>query len=188
MTERVVGEGATTKRDHSWGAEIIGEELFIVFARHARVALLDFAEQTFFRGEDGAASVDVNGSTLEDDACVAVQRTDFLRVGGIGHQCADFFVVTPVGIFRPGVEAEVEGEEAGRGSMWGQPPKLALSGAEGPVWPGEARRLSCDEDAAGIAKPGSIGGLAVEADIFRKSICPVEEFARLAFCRGVVDD
>src|ERR1700688_1437810 len=131
MPVSVVAEDATTKPDHIWGAEIIGEELFIVFARHARVALLDFAEQTFFRGEDGAASVDVNGSTLEDDACVTVSGLDFAGVGGIGHQLADVCVQAPVRVFRPGVEAEVEGQEFGPGSMCGKVPKLALSGAEG---------------------------------------------------------
>src|ERR1039458_4640374 len=89
-------------------AEVVGEELFVVAAGHAWIALLDFAEQAFFGGEERAVAVDVDGSAFEDDAGVAVLWADFTSAGGVGHLGADLFVVAVVGVFGPGVEAEFE--------------------------------------------------------------------------------
>ena len=72
MAVRVVAEDAAAEPDGVWRAEVFGEDFFVVFARHAGIALLHFAEQAFFGGEDGAASVDVDGAAFEDDAAVVV--------------------------------------------------------------------------------------------------------------------
>ena len=77
--------------------------------------MLDLAEQAFFGGEDGAFSVDVDGAAFKDDARVVVHGTDFFYVGDGGHEGADFLVVGDIGIFGPGGEAEVEGEDTLRG-------------------------------------------------------------------------
>ena len=46
----VIPENAAAEPDHVWRAEVVGEELFVVFAGHAWIALLYSAEQTFFGG------------------------------------------------------------------------------------------------------------------------------------------
>ena len=108
----VITGDATAEPDSVLSAQIVGENFFVIFARHAGVALLHFAEETFFGGEDGAASVDVDGSAFEDDASVVRDGADFFNAGDVRHQAADFVVVTPVEVFRPGVEAEFIREQA----------------------------------------------------------------------------
>ncbi len=68
VTVGIVAEDAFAEPDRVRCTEVVGEELFVVGAGHAWIALLDFAEQAFFRGEERAASVDVDGAAFEDDA------------------------------------------------------------------------------------------------------------------------
>ena len=56
-------------------------------------------------------AVGVDGAAFEDYAGVAVGGTDFFGVGSGGHLSADFFVLAVVGVFGPGVEAEVCGSQ-----------------------------------------------------------------------------
>src|ERR1700722_20499351 len=107
----VVPGDPPAKPDDVRCAQVVGESFLIVDAGHAGIALLHFAEQAFLGGEDRAASVDVDGTAFEYDASAAGSsgvrdRADLLSVRGLGHVSADFFVVTPVRIFGPGVEAE----------------------------------------------------------------------------------
>src|SRR5258708_3029519 len=73
--------------------------------------MLSLAQQALLGGEQCAATVDVDGASFENHAGVAVQRADLLSVGRVCHPAADFFVVAPVGIFGPGVEAELDGDQ-----------------------------------------------------------------------------
>ena len=93
-------------------SEIIRESFFVVNAAHVRIAFLHFAEQAFFRRQNRAGAVDVDGAAFEHDAAFRRERTEFLSVRSLRHQAADFFVVTPVGILSPGVEAEFHGERS----------------------------------------------------------------------------
>src|SRR6266487_106608 len=120
---------------------------------HVRVALLLLAEQAFLGREDCAGAVDVDRATLEHDAGTDCKRPDFRRVSSFGHEAADFFVVTPVGIFGPRVKAKLEGEWL----MWGQS-----------VRPGKARLFGSQEDAAGVAHPHAVRGPTVEVDVWRE--------------------
>ena len=97
------------------GAEVIGEGLFVMDACHVRIALLLFAQQAFFRREDGAGAVDVDRAAFENDASADRFRANLGGVGSLGHQAADFFVVAPVGVLGPRVEAELQGQRALRG-------------------------------------------------------------------------
>src|SRR5208337_2796353 len=103
----VVAEDAFAEPDHVRRSEMRSKDFFVVLARHAGIALLHFAEQAFFGGEERAAAVDVDRAAFEHHASVAVKWTDFLDCGSVRHEAADFFVVPPVGIFRPGVKARV---------------------------------------------------------------------------------
>ena len=49
-------------------AQVIGECFFVVGTNHVRVALLLLAKQAFFGGENGARSVDVDGSAFKNNA------------------------------------------------------------------------------------------------------------------------
>ena len=105
----VVAEDAASEPDGVRRAEVIRECSFVVNAAHVRIAFLHLAEQAFFCGENRAGAVDIDGAAFEHDAFFGRERTDFLECAAFDIKDADFFVVTPVGIFRPGVEAELRG-------------------------------------------------------------------------------
>jgi len=48
--------------------------------------LLDLAEQAFFRCEQGACAVHVDGARFEDDPAVIVLRWALFGVGGFRHE------------------------------------------------------------------------------------------------------
>src|SRR5208283_484588 len=148
----VVPMDAFAQPDHVRRAQVFGEDLLVIFAGHSRVALLHLAKQAFFGGEQSAASIHVNRAAFEDDAAPAMQRPDLLRPNRASHKAANFFVMPPVGIFSPSIEAEFDRE----GFMWGQPPKPALSGAEGAVQPGKARLCRCHKNASRIPHPHAV--------------------------------
>ena len=180
----VVAEDAAPQPDGVRRAQVVGKGLFVVHARHVRIALLHLAEQAFFGGEDGARAVDVDRSAFEDDAVSSESgrisrrmRGPFSRVLGarVGfwrfrHQAADFLVVPPVGIFCPGVEAKLEGERSRA--------LLGLSGSETRTH--MVLLATRQEDAAGVAQPDAVGGPAMEADVGRKGIGSFEHSARLS--------
>jgi len=60
----VVAEDSPAQPDYVWCPNVFSEHFLIGGAIHARVALLDLAEQTFLGGEHGAASVDVDRSAF----------------------------------------------------------------------------------------------------------------------------
>lgn len=107
----VVAGNAFAEPDHMRCTEIFCEDPLVIFARHPRIALLNFAKQAFFGREQGAASIDVDGTALEHDAGAAVQGTDCLRMRGARHPLADLVIVPPIRVLRPGVEAKVDGDE-----------------------------------------------------------------------------
>ena len=109
----VVAGDAASQPDGVGRAQVVGKSFFVMNARHVGIAFLDFAEETLFGGKDCAGSVDIDRAAFEHDARRAsANRSNLLGVGGFRHQGADFFVMPPVGIFRPGVEAELEGKRA----------------------------------------------------------------------------
>ncbi len=46
-------------------AEVLTEDLRVVLLCESRISFLDFAEQTFFRGEQCSAAVDIDAATLQ---------------------------------------------------------------------------------------------------------------------------
>ena len=70
MAVGIIAKYPAAEPDGVQCSEVVGEDLLVVFARHAGITLLDFTEQTFFGGEERAASVDVDGSAFEDDVAV----------------------------------------------------------------------------------------------------------------------
>ena len=88
---RVVAEDAAAEPDRVRRAEVVGENFFVVFARHAGVALLHLAEQAFFGGEDGAASVDVDGAAFEHDAGVVTSGRISSGAGSFAPSGCRFF-------------------------------------------------------------------------------------------------
>ena len=60
-------------------AQIVGEGLLVVNARHMRIALLHLAQQAFFGGEDRASAVDVDRPALEHDARAIRDWTNLAR-------------------------------------------------------------------------------------------------------------
>ena len=82
MAVGVVAEDAASEPDGVRRAEVVGKRFFVVHARHVRIALLHFAQQAFFGGEDGAGAVDVDGAAFEDDALAERSLgTDFSSAG-----------------------------------------------------------------------------------------------------------
>ena len=138
----VVAGDAAMEPEHLIDAEKIGEDLFELFAAEAGVALLHFAEKTFFRGEQETGAVDVDGATFQHYA--AAPRTVLVLNRGLpprateqpGHAGGEPVVEAPVIVFGPGVEMPV-GET-----------HLTLGVA--------------DEDGAGVADPDAVGGPVVE--------------------------
>src|SRR6202043_2983391 len=105
---------------------------------------------------------------------------------------ADFFVVAPVGIFGPGVEAELDGEQppphrpaqpAGCGCA---PMACGVVGLV--LWAAFAVAGACaiqQADAAGVAQPDAVGGPEMEAHIAGECAGTVEELSNLPFGGGV---
>jgi len=56
----VVAEDAASQPNGVRRAEIVGKGLLVVNPRHVGIALLLFAEQAFFRGQDRACTIDVD--------------------------------------------------------------------------------------------------------------------------------
>ena len=91
------------------------EKLFVVGPGHSRIALLSLAQEAFFGGQQSALAVDVDGTTFEHDGIFPEDGLDCTGIRGLGHEAANFFVVTIVGVFGPGIEAPGDGNEI----FWG---------------------------------------------------------------------
>ena len=65
---RVVAGDAALQPDDLFHAEIVGEDLFEMFAGHARIALLHVTQQTLFGGDERAAAVDVDAAAFQHNA------------------------------------------------------------------------------------------------------------------------
>ena len=72
MAVGVVAGDAVFQPENLRDAEIAAKDLRVIFASEAGIALLRFAEQAFFGGEQGAAAVDVDAAAFEDDAAAFV--------------------------------------------------------------------------------------------------------------------
>src|SRR5579871_1428060 len=103
-------------------------------------------------------------------------RSDFFDVGRFGDLSADFVVEAPVGIFSPGVEAELYCEGP------------SVLGADRTAGGRSPHMIRFQKDAAGVAQPYAICWPAMEADIVRECIGAVERFAYLSCRSRVVDD
>ena len=136
MAVGVVAADASAQPNHVARTEVVRENIFIISAGHGRVTMLSPAQQALLGGEQCAATVDLDGAPFENHAGVVAHRADLLSVGDLCHPAADFFVVAPVGIFGPGVEAELDGQQLpgrrpGRPAGGGCAPMAG--GAVGPV-------------------------------------------------------
>ena len=82
-----------------------------LLAADAGIALLHFAQQAFFGGEQGALAVDVDGAAFEDDAALLAGDVDgrlpLRQAEELSGAGGNLVVEMPVGILGPGVEAPV---------------------------------------------------------------------------------
>jgi hypothetical protein len=62
----VVASAAAMEPESLGDAEVVVEGLLELLARDAGVALLDFGEEAFFRGDENACAVGVDGAAFED--------------------------------------------------------------------------------------------------------------------------
>src|SRR5689334_16612397 len=109
MAMSIVADDAGGEPDHVFDSQIICEELFVVGSRHFRITLLNCAEQTFLSSQQSALAVDVDGAAFEDDGMVPKDRLNCRGVRGLRDQTSDFFVMTIIGVFGPGVKAPGDG-------------------------------------------------------------------------------
>lgn len=68
MAMRIVAGNSFSQPDDVLRAEIFFEKFFVVGARHAWIALLNFSQQTFFGRKHGTASVHIDGTAFQNDA------------------------------------------------------------------------------------------------------------------------
>ncbi len=145
----VVADDAAVEPQDVVDTKVVVENGFQLLLAHAGVALLDFTEEAFLRGEENACAIGVNGAAFQYYAArpaVLAFRGGFGRVrwlprGDLEQLChagGKLVVVVPVVVFGPGVEA--------------------------PVGEGDLALLVSDEDGAGVAGPDTVGGPEVELD------------------------
>ncbi len=76
MAVRVVADNSPPQPDHLLDAEIVVECTFKLLAAHAGVALLDFAQQTLFGGEQDSLSIGVYRTTFENQSALFAGEID----------------------------------------------------------------------------------------------------------------
>jgi len=103
----VVAEDAASQPNGVRRAEVVGEGLLVVNPGHVGIALLLFAKQAFFGGEDCAFTIDVDRAAFQHDALAQRLRADFLCMGDFAHEAANLFIEPPVGVFGPSVKPEL---------------------------------------------------------------------------------
>src|SRR5207244_6031553 len=110
---RIVAGDAGTEPDHFLDSQIIGEGFFVVFALHARVALLNFAQKTLFSRQKSSLAVHVDGTAFEDHAVFAERGAergmDFFYASGGRHEAADFFFLSPFRSLGSRIEIPLDG-------------------------------------------------------------------------------
>ena len=112
VTVGVVAGATAVEPDHPLDAQIIVKGLLQLRFGDTRVALLDFAQQALFGGEQDAFAVGVDRAALQNQAMLlaVIERRGGLEQGHrveIGNVPGNEVVVVPVGVLRPGVEAPV---------------------------------------------------------------------------------
>src|SRR6266849_647348 len=186
----VVAGDAGAEPDHVLDSQIIRENLFVVGSLHGGIAWLDLAKQALFGSQKSALAVDLDGAALEHDRVLAVNGAGFVGAGGFGHEATDFFVVLPVGVLGPGVEAPFDGGKAGlRGwSSFFLDRRIGTTKVVPfPAFAGGGARATLCKGAARVAGPDAIGGPAVKAEVVAQSIRTLENFAGASFRGRVVD-
>src|SRR5579885_2787630 len=79
----------------------------VVFAREAGIALLRFAEETFFRRQQCAAAVHVNAAAFKYDSTAFVDRLEQAAFEYLAGASVDLGVLPVIGVFGPAVENEM---------------------------------------------------------------------------------
>ena len=72
----VVAGNSPPQPDHLLDAEVIVEGAFKFFAAHTGIALLHFAQQTFFRRQQNALAVGIDRSALKDEPALLAGNVD----------------------------------------------------------------------------------------------------------------
>ena len=103
----VIAKDAASQPNHMRRAQVICKHFFVIFSRHARIALLHLAEQAFFRSKQRAQTIHIDRSALEHNAFATMVGEHEFNACGCSHQRADCVVVPPVGIFGPCIEAKL---------------------------------------------------------------------------------
>src|SRR5947208_4505965 len=146
-------------------AEVVAQRALQLRARQAGVPHLDRGvEQTLFGGEERAPAVDVDAPTLQHDIAVPGPSTQQPQAEPFRNPFRHLVVPFPVGVFRPGVEAE-----AGDGDLG-------------------ARALTPHEQGAVIARPPAVGREAEEFDARGVDTDPFEYAPGLALVRGRIHE
>src|SRR5262249_27183376 len=73
----------------------------------AGVARLDRTEQAFFRREQEAGAVDVDAAAFQNEPAASQRGLDRGEPQRAGDLLRDRVVISPLGIFRPGVEERI---------------------------------------------------------------------------------
>ena len=108
MAVSVVASNSRAQPNHVLDSKVVGEDFFVIGARHGRISLLDLAEQTLLRGEQSALPVHIDGAAFEDDPVLAEDRAEFAGVGGFCYDAAYFFVLLVLCFFGPRVSWPTE--------------------------------------------------------------------------------
>src|SRR5260370_845478 len=95
-------------------AEIFAEDLGVILFCKSGIPFLDFAQKAFFRGEERAASVDVDASAFKYNTAAFVLRLPDAAFQFVIHFGDDRGVLFVIRILGPAVELKViEGSLAG---------------------------------------------------------------------------
>ena len=111
----VVTDNARAQPDNVCRAKVFCEYLFVIALLHSGIALLYSAQQALFRCNQCALPVDVNRAAFEHNAILAEHWPNFLRARSLRHQAPDVFILLPIRIFSPCVEAPLDAGYLGRG-------------------------------------------------------------------------
>ncbi len=111
VTMRVVAGAAAVEPKYLIDAEVFGEDLLQLFARHTRVPLLHLTEQALFCCQYGTRAIHVNRTTLQHHAAAfAIGFDERLKGTHVSQQrnvLGDAVVALPVWVFGPRVELPI---------------------------------------------------------------------------------
>ena len=108
----VVAGHAAAQPDHLVDAQEVVKCPLQLLAAHARVALLYFAQQALFRGQQDALAIRIDGPAFENEAAVPAigqldRRLPFRHAEQLCNAARQLVVEMPVVVFRPGIELPV---------------------------------------------------------------------------------